>query len=67
MIEVRVHPTGDVAFADEPESAVFAARTLMSDARDHGAASSRLRAFFYVGGKLVRGSVRAAELGGVFQ
>jgi hypothetical protein len=61
MIEIRLS-NGDTAEAENPESAVVAARTLMNDATDNGAASRFLTADFYVDGQLIRERVRRADL-----
>lgn len=63
MIEVLLS-TGDRAEADDPESAVVAARTMMDDARDRDVPSRLLSASFYVDGRLVRGDVRRSALAG---
>jgi len=52
VIEIILN-TGDSAEADDPESAVLAARTLMQEAAEYGA-SALITASFYVDGKLVR-------------
>lgn len=60
MIEVIVTPTGDNAEVDDAESAIVAARTLMKDARDHGAGDPR--ASFFVDGVAVRVNVKRSEV-----
>lgn len=60
MIEVTVVPTGDTAEAESPEAAVVAARTLLTEAREHGCGTPR--AAFYVGGYLVRSDVSITDL-----
>jgi hypothetical protein len=57
---VRVEPTDDRAYARTPEEAVYAARSLLEQARADG---HRIpRASFYALGKLVRGSVTRTDL-----
>jgi hypothetical protein len=53
---------GDRAEAPDPRSAIVAARELMHEAADAGAASVLLRASFYVDDSLVRCDVQLAEL-----
>jgi hypothetical protein len=55
---------GDKAEAEDPESAVCAARTIFDEAVDHGAASRLLTVSFYVDDVLVREAVRRADLRG---
>lgn len=58
MIEVRCYPSGDVAYADDPESALLAAVTLCADDRAAVPLLGRERsASFFVDGALVRGPV----------
>jgi hypothetical protein len=52
VITIVVQPTGDRAEATTPTGALLAARTLMREARDHGAGAPT--AAFYVDGSLVR-------------
>lgn len=54
MIEVRIEPTGDSAEAEDAESAVLAARTLLREAKDFSGAGNPT-ASFYVDGILVSG------------
>lgn len=61
MIEVLVIPTGDSAEADTPEDALFAAQTLLCEARDEHHCRSA-RAAFYVGGTLIRSDVSLTDL-----
>lgn len=57
MVEVVLGQTGDSAVADDPESALVAARTLMRDAYEASRAQgylSSLTCSFWVDGKVVR-------------
>ena len=60
MIEVRVTPSGDSATADTPEDALYAARVLLREAREHGAGDPR--ATFLVDGVAVRTNVKRSEV-----
>lgn len=60
-LRVEIVPTGDRAYAEDPESAVLAARWLLLEARRGGAGNPR--ASFYCRGQLVRGEVGRAEIG----
>lgn len=54
MIEVICVPTGDQAWAQDPESAVAAARQLRREARDGGCGTPNPMVRFFVDGVLVR-------------
>lgn len=63
MIEVRCHPSGDIAWAEDPESALVAARTLCDDDFAAWSMNSRVRSVsFYVEGQLVRGPVAESDV-----
>lgn len=54
MIEVIVHPTGDRAEAETPEAAVYAAITLIDEARAAQYVPVKFTASFWVDGQVVR-------------
>lgn len=63
MIDILISPTGDRAEADDPASALLAARTMIEDAKIGVQGESRkFSATFLVGGTAIRCNVPERDL-----